>query len=111
MGRMDADIKALARIIIQGNERRKKRIKAGRASAFDIMAVGAVEDALRACCQNIEDIGVRRQTQENIYKSIVYNMPYEYIENALCGRRQFYEYRTEFMTRVAQAMDLLQQNS
>ena len=38
MERMDADIKAVARIIIQGNEKRKKRIKAGKASAFDIMA-------------------------------------------------------------------------
>lgn len=29
------------------------------------------------------------------------------IADALCGRRQFYEYRTEFITLVAQAMDML----
>ena len=48
-----------------------------------------------------------RQMQEKIYKSIVYNMPYEYIADALCGRRQFYEYRQEFIKRVASAMDML----
>lgn len=45
--------------------------------------------------------------QDKIYKSIVYNTPYEYIADAVCGRRQFYEYRTEFITLVAQAMDML----
>lgn len=107
MERMDADIKAVARSIIQGNEKRKKRIKAGKASAFDIKAAAVVEDALCSSCQNIESIQARRQMQKRIYESIVYNAPYEYIADALCGRRQFYEYRTEFITRVAQAMDML----
>lgn len=105
--RMDADIKAVARSIIQGNEKRKKRIKAGKASSFDVMAAAVVEDALCSSCQNIESIQARRQMQKRIYESIVYNTPYEYIADALCGRRQFYEYRTEFITRVAQAMDML----
>jgi len=105
--RMDADIKAVARSIIQGNEKRKKRIKAGKASAFDIMAAAVVEDALCSSCQNIESIQARQQMQKRIYESIVYNTPYEYIADALCGRRQFYEYRTEFITRLAQAMDML----
>lgn len=107
MGKMDADIKTVARSIIQGNEVRKKRIKAGRASAFDIMAAAVVEGALFASCQNIDSIQARRGMQDRIYKSIVFNMPYEYITGILCGRRQFYEYRTEFITRVAQAMDML----
>ena len=107
MEKMDADIKAVARSIIQGNEKRKKRIRAGKGSAFDGMAAAVVEDALRSCCRNIESIQARKLMQEKIYKSIVYNTPYEYIADALCGRRQFYEYRTEFITRVAQAMDML----
>lgn len=107
MVKMDADIKTVARSIIQGNEARKKRIKAGRASAFDIMAAAVVEGALCASCQNIDSIQARRGMQDRIYKSIVFNMPYEYITGILCGRRQFYEYRTEFITRVAQAMDML----
>ena len=107
MERMDADIKAVARSIIQGNEKRKKRIKTGKASAFDVKAADIVEDALCSSCQNIESIQARRQMQERIYESIVYNTPYEYIADALCGRRQFYEYRTEFITRIAQAMDML----
>ena len=107
MVKLDADIKAIARSIIQGNEKRKKRIKNGQASAFDLQAAQVVDNALRGTCGNIESVRVRRQMQEKIYKSIVYNMPYEYIADALCGRRQFYEYRTEFITLVAEAMDML----
>lgn len=107
MEKLDADIKAMARSVIQSNEKRKKRIKAGKASAFDIMAAAAVEDALCSSCQDIEGIQARRQMQGNIYKGIVSNMPYEHIAGALCGRRKFYEYRTEFIMRVAQAMDML----
>jgi len=105
--KLDADIKAIARSIIQGNEKRKKRIKNGQASAFDLQAAGVIDNALRGTCGNIESVRVRRQMQEKIYKSIVYNMPYEYIADALCGRRQFYEYRQEFIKRVASAMDML----
>ena len=36
--RLEADIKTIARSIIQGNEKRKKRIKTKTASAFDVMA-------------------------------------------------------------------------
>lgn len=107
MERLDADIKTIARSIIQGNEKRKKRIRTGRVSAFDEKAAAIVEDALRASCGNIEGIQARRQMQDKIYKSVVYNTPYEYIADAVCGRRQFYEYRTEFITLVAQAMDML----
>ena len=91
MVKLDADIKAIARSIIQGNEKRKKRIKNGQASAFDLQAAQVVDNALRGTCGKIESVRVRRQMQEKIYKSIVYNMPYEYIADALCGRRQFYE--------------------
>ena len=100
MVKLDADIKAIARSIIQGNEKRKKRIKNGQAAQV-------VDNALRGTCGNIESVRVRRQMQEKIYKSIVYNMPYEYIADALCGRRQFYEYRQEFIKRVASDMDML----
>ena len=98
MVKLDADIKAIARSIIQGNEKRKKRIKNGQASAFDLQAAQVVDNALRGTCGNIESVRVRRQMQEKIY---------EYIADALCGRRQFYEYRQEFIKRVASAMDML----
>lgn len=107
MERMDADIKAVARSIIQGNEKRKKRIKAGKASAFDVKAAAIVEDALCSSCQNIESIQARRQMQKKIYESIIHNTPYEYIADALCGRRQFYNYRTEFITMVAEGLEMI----
>ena len=108
MERLDADIKTIARSIIQGNEA-EKRIRTGRASAFDEKTAAIVEDALRGLhrWEFRRGIQARRQMQDKIYKSIVYNTPYEYIADAVCGRRQFYEYRTEFITLVAQAMDML----
>ena len=50
MDKMDADIKTIARSIIQGNEKRKKRIKTKKASAFDIKAAAIVNDALCNSC-------------------------------------------------------------
>lgn len=96
----------MARCIIQNNEKRKTRIKNNKASEFDIMAADVIKAALCASCSNIENIQVRRQMQEQIYKSIVFNVPYEHLE-VLCGRRQFYEYRMEFTTKVAYAMNML----
>lgn len=106
MEKLDTDIKTITRSIIQSNEKRKKRIKDNKASEFDIMAAGVIENALHASCGNIENIQARKQMQEQIYKSIVFNMPYEHLE-ALCGRRQFYDYRMEFTTNVASAMNML----
>ena len=106
MAKLEHDIKTIAKSIIQGNEQRKKRIKANIASTFDNMAVDIVEDALQQSCSNISCEEPRKQMQEQIYQSIVYNTPYEYI-GAMCGRRQFYDYRTEFITLVADRMGML----
>lgn len=106
MVKMDQDIKTVAKNIIQGNEKRKKRIKSKKASAFDTMAVVIVEDALRKSCSNIPCAKARQQIQEQIYKSIVYNTAYEYI-GAMCGRRQFYDYRMEFIALVAEGMGMM----
>lgn len=104
---LDADIKAVARSIIQGNEKREKRMKADMASQFDIKAAAVVKSALCASCHNIQYIQAREQMQEKIYKSIIYNKPYEYMEDVFCGRRQFYEYRNEFIRKVAEEMNML----
>lgn len=109
--RMETDIKAVARCIIQGNEKRKKRVKQNIASAFDIKAVATVEDALLSSCGNINSDRTRKSMQDKIYKSIVYNTPYEYIGATVCGRRQFYEYRMEFITNVASAMEMIPGNN
>lgn len=106
MDKLDEDIKTMARHIIQSNEKRKKRIKNNRASEFDIMAADAIKTSLCASCGNIESIQVREKMQEQIYRSIVSNIPYEHLD-VLCGRRQFYEYRTEFITKVANGMKML----
>jgi len=105
--KLEADIKTVAKSIIQGNEKRKKRIKDGNASAFDIKAVEIVASALDATCENIASSRARKQMQDKIYKSILYNQPYEYIADVCCGRRQFYNYRTEFIGRVAEEMGML----
>lgn len=105
--KLEADIKTVARSIIQGNEKRKKRIKDGIASDFDVKAAEIVSSALDATCDNIASSKARKQMQEKIYKSLLYNQPYEYITDICCGRRQFYDYRMDFIGRVAAEMGML----
>ena len=46
MAKIERDIKVVARSVIQGNEKRKKRIKTGHASAFDIAAAKAIAELI-----------------------------------------------------------------
>ena len=46
VSKMDEDIKDVAKRLIQGNEKRKKRIRHHRESEFDVLAAKAIADAL-----------------------------------------------------------------
>lgn len=107
MVKLDKDIKTVAKSIIQGQEKRKSRIISKTASDFDVMTSKIVDAALSETCSKISCDKPRKEMQKAIYKSIVYNKPYECIENKMCGRRQFYDYRKEFITRVAERMKML----
>lgn len=107
MARLDNDVKATVKKIIQGNEKRKRRIANGTASQFDKTAIGVIEDALNGSCGNIMSGQARENTQKQIYKSIVYSMPYESMIDVLCGRRQFYDYRNDFIAAVAEGLGML----
>lgn len=107
--KLEADIRTVAKNIIQGNEQRKRRIKNGDGSAFDLKAVRIIADALDATCRDISSGRARRQLQKKIYESILYRQPYEHMKDIYCGRRQFYSYRMEFICRVADALDMLPQ--
>ena len=48
--RIDDDIKATVKKIIQGNEKRKRRMLNGNASAFDSMAYSVIDEALNNSC-------------------------------------------------------------
>lgn len=104
---MESDTKATVKKIIQGNEKRKRRVAKGSGSAFDKAAARVIDDALNSSCANITADNAREEIQKQIYKSIVYSMPYESIVGVICGRRQFYNYRTEFITAVAVGLDML----
>lgn len=104
--KLEADIKTVVKSIIQGNDRRKMRIDKGTASAFDLKAAESVERALEESCGNISSGLARKQMQEKVYMSVLHKMPYEHIE-VCCGRRQFYDYRKEFIMRVALAMEMI----
>lgn len=104
MQRIDDDIKATVKKIIQGNEKRKRRILNGNASAFDRMAYSVINEALNNSCHNIDSEAAREQMQKQIYKSVVHCTPYESIYDVMCGRRQFYDYRNEFITAVAEGL-------
>lgn len=107
VSKMDEDIKDVAKRLIQGNEKRKKRIRLHRESAFDGLAAKAIADALASSCGNITSHTTRKQMQDRIYKSIVHSIPYEYIGDVCCGRRQFYDYRNEFIMAVADNLGML----
>lgn len=107
LARLECDIKAQVKKIIQGNEQRKRRVANGTASKFDIMAAGVIENALNNSCANIADQDARAEVHKQIYKSITQNMPYESIMGVMCGRRQFYDYRTEFIIMVAEGLGMM----
>lgn len=107
MTRLESDINATVKKIIQGNEKRKRRVANGNASPFDKMAVDVIRDALNNSCSNITAEQPRADMQKQIYKSIVYSVAYESIMGTMCGRRQFYEYRAEFITLVAEGLGML----
>lgn len=111
VSKVDEDIKGVAKRLIQGNEKRKKRIQNHKESAFDILAANAIADALKASCGNITSQTVRERMQERIYRSIVYSTPYEHIGTVCCGRRQFYDYRNEFILAVADNMGMIPADS
>lgn len=77
MQRIDDDIKATVKKIIQGNEKRKRRMLNGNASAFDRMAYSVINEALNNSCHNIDSEAAREQMQKQIYKSVVHCTPYE----------------------------------
>lgn len=103
---MDKDIKDVAKRLIQGSEERKKRIQYHKASSFDIQADKAITDALTSLCEDIQSPIIKKQMQDNIYKSIVHSIPYEYMD-ICCGRRQFYNYRNKLIMSVANNMGMV----
>lgn len=109
--RIDDDIKATVKKIIQGNEKQKRRIANGNASEFDRTAVEVIEAALNNSCHNIENEAARNTIHKQIYKSVVHCVPYESIYDVMCGRRQFYDYRNEFITAVAEGLAMLPSGS
>ena len=52
MQRIDDDIKATVKKIIQGNEKRKRRMLNGNASAFDRMAYSVIKYSLQGTTQS-----------------------------------------------------------
>ena len=71
------------------------------------MAYSVINEALNNSCHNIDSEAAREQMQKQIYKSVVHCTPYESIYDVMCGRRQFYDYRNEFITAVAEGLGML----
>lgn len=107
ISKMDENTKDVVKRLIQGNEKRKKRIQYHRESKFDVLAAKAIADALVSSCGNITNPTIRQQVKKKIYRSIVFSIPYEYIGEVYCGRRQFYDYRNEFILAVADNLGMV----
>lgn len=69
--------------------------------------LSSIDEALNNSCHNIDSEAAREQMQKQIYKSVVHCTPYESIYDVMCGRRQFYDYRNEFITAVAKGLGML----
>ena len=69
MQRIDDDIKATVKKIIQGNEKRKRRMLNGNASAFDRMAYSVINEALNNSCHNIDSEAAREQMHKSFMRS------------------------------------------
>ena len=104
---MEVDIKPKEKKLIRATKNAKARMLNGNASAFDRMAYSVINEALNNSCHNIDSEAAREQMQKQIYKSVVHCTPYESIYDVMCGRRQFYDYRNEFITAVAEGLGML----
>lgn len=99
--KIDKEIKDIVKKIIKGNDKRYDRKKQQKESPFDDLAIRMIEMALDETCINIKDDELRKKLQVKIYESLVHGIPYEYMGETYCGRRQFYEYRNKFILNLA----------
>ena len=106
MGRfyLDEDEKKIVKAVIHSDEKRQKRQKAGKKAPFDTKATAAID--LGEVTEEVREIIIQK-----IYKSLLYNMPWELCGETYCCRSLFYEYRKRFCYLVAQNLGIIRQQA
>lgn len=113
MGRfyLDNDEKKIVKAVIHSDEKRQKRQQAGKKTPFDTKAKAAIEKAKKDLDLGEVTEEVREIIIQKIYKSLLYNTPWELSGETYCCRSIFYEYRKQFCYLVAQNLGIIRQQA
>ena len=98
---LDEDEKRIVRAVIHGDAKRQRRTGTRKETAFDRKATAAIKAALEEMDLGEAQEDIRQTIMDKIYKSLVYNTPWEYLGETYCCRSLFYAYRKQFCFLVA----------
>lgn len=108
---LDNDEKKIVKAVIHSDEKRQKRQQAGKKTPFDTKATAAIEKAKKDLDLGEVTEEVREIIIQKIYKSLLYNTPWELSGETYCCRSLFYEYRKQFCYLVAQNLGIIRQQA
>lgn len=104
---LDREVKQIIKIMLKGDTERQRRIKAGRASDYDMRA----DKAIRTAGQKLTLPGYApKQRDELISKlkiSLANARPWEEMGETYCSRTSFYAFRKEFRCLIASYMGMV----
>ena len=86
---IDEDTKKIVKAIVHGDQKRQSRRRAGKHTDFDRRAEEAIAAAKRELALEGMDQTARRYVIDRIYKSLLYNTPWELLGDTYCCRRLF----------------------
>ncbi|EEG32059.1 hypothetical protein CLOSTMETH_00285 [[Clostridium] methylpentosum DSM 5476] len=97
MSKIDYYAKRIAVAIIQGYGETEK----DKTTQFAQITTKSVERALNTICLDISD-----DMQRRVYESTKYGVKYEYMGLIPCEKNKFYNYRRDFIRKVAENLGL-----
>lgn len=105
---IDEDTKKIVKAIVHGDQKRQNRRRNGKHTDFDRKAEEAIKAAKRDLPLEGMDHTARAHIIDKIYKSLLYNTPWEMLGDTYCCRRLFYEWRMEFCYLIAVHMGIIE---
>lgn len=91
------DYKRIVKALIHSDKERKKRIRKGTATAFDIKVDNAIKTAMKELKLDGFTASTRKALIDKLYESIQYNTPWEMLGDTMVCRSLFYRYRSRLM--------------
>lgn len=101
------DYKRIVKALIHSDKERKKRIRRGTATAFDIKVDNAIKAAMKELKLDGFTASTRKALIDKLYESIQYNTHWEMLGDTMVCRSLFYRYRSRLMYLVAVHMDMI----